>query len=99
MSLFQMKELMSSFLNSSELTEDLKIDLSHRLGITEDQVVHFFQTQSKKPRYLCVEAYSKLLKGKGLKCITESAHAFNSCLSTYMYIVHMVKVLVKEANS
>ena len=53
-SLFQMKELMRSFLNNSELTEDMKMGLSHRLGITQGQVVHFFKTQSKKPRSVSI---------------------------------------------
>ena len=65
MSLFQKKELMSSFLNNSELTEDMIISLSDKLGVTQAQVVHFFQTQSKKPRIASIQAYSELLQGKG----------------------------------
>ena len=38
---------MSSFLNNSELTEGMKIKLSDKLGVTQTQVMHFFQTQSK----------------------------------------------------
>ena len=48
---------MSSFLDNSELTENTKISLADRLGITQAQVVHFFQTQSKNPRSVCIEAY------------------------------------------
>ena len=69
---FPRKELMRSLLNNSELTEDMKISLSHKLGVTEGQVKHFFQTQSKKPRNVNIKAYSDL-EGKGLKWITESA--------------------------
>lgn len=50
LSLFQKKKLMSIFVNNSELTEDMKISLAHKLGVTQSQVTHFFQTQSKKPR-------------------------------------------------
>ena len=44
---FQELELMISFFNNNELTEDMKISLSERLGVTQAQVVHFFQTKSK----------------------------------------------------
>ena len=59
-----MKELMSSFLNNSELTENMKIKLSHRLGITQGQVQYFFNEQRKKPRNKSIQAYSELLQGK-----------------------------------
>ena len=62
---FQEKELMRSFLNNSELTKDMKIRLSGGLGVTQAQVVHFFQTQSKKPIIATIEAYSKLLDTRG----------------------------------
>ena len=75
LSLFQRKELMSIFLNNSKLTKDMKMSLSHRLGVSQAQIEHFFQTQSKKPRNVSMEAYSKLLRGKGLNCITKSMHA------------------------
>ena len=41
---------MSIFVNKSELTKDMKISLARKLGVTQGQVTHFFQTQSKKPR-------------------------------------------------
>ena len=63
-----MKELMSRFLNNSDLTEDMKISLSHELGVTQSQVKHFFQTRRKKPRNVNIQAYSELLQGMGLKC-------------------------------
>ena len=50
LSLFQKKELMSSFYNNCELTEDVMISLSQRLRVTQGQVKHFFQTRSKKIR-------------------------------------------------
>ena len=48
---------MNSFLNNSELTENMKMNLSDKLGITQAQVVHFFETQSKRARNVCIEAY------------------------------------------
>ena len=48
---------MSTFLNNSELTEDMKINLSDRLGVTQAQVMHFFQAQSKKLRSVCIKAF------------------------------------------
>ena len=45
---FQEKELINSFLKNSELTKDVRISLSHRLGVTQREVKHFFQTQSKE---------------------------------------------------
>ena len=47
LSLFQKKKLMSIFINNHELTEDMKISLAHKLGVTQSQVTHFFQAQSK----------------------------------------------------
>ena len=54
---FQEKELLSSFLNNSELTENMKINLSNKLGITQAEVLHFFQAQSKEARNVWIEAY------------------------------------------
>ena len=85
LSLFQRKELMSIFLNNSKLTEDMKMSLSHRLGVTQNQIEHFFQTQSKKPRNVSMEAYSKLLQGMGLNDITKSVHA-------HIYFVHQLYI-------
>ena len=76
-SLFQKKELLRSFLNNSELEEDTKTRLSERLGITQGQVQFFFQTQSKKPTNVSIEAYSKLCQGKGFNCIDEAVHSLS----------------------
>ena len=65
----QEKELLCSFLKNKELTKHMKISLSRRLGITHTEVKCFFQKQSKKPRNVSIEAYSKLLQGNGLKFI------------------------------
>ena len=62
-SLFQKKKLMSIFVNNSELTKNMMIGISHKLGITQTQVQHFFQKQSKKPTNVCGDAYSRLLQG------------------------------------
>ena len=67
LSRFQRKELLESFLNNSELTENIKMELCNRLGLTQICVSNFFRKQSKRPRRLCVEAYSKLLQGEILK--------------------------------
>ena len=72
--LFQKKELMCSFLKKRELTEDTKINLTEKLGITQAQVKHFFQTQCDNYRNESIEACSKLLQGKGSKCIDKSVH-------------------------
>ena len=81
---FQKKELLRSFLNNSELAEDTKTSLSERMGITRSQVQYFFQSQNKKPKNVSIEEYSKLLSGKGLKCIVESvlARTYWWCLYT-----------------
>ena len=84
LSLLQMKELMSRFLNNSVLTEDMKISLSHKLGVTQGQVEHFFKTQRKKPRNVSIQAYSELLQGKRLKgtLLHEAVHVFT------LYFLH-----------
>ena len=80
-----MKELMGRFLNNCDLTEDRKISLSHKLGVTQGQVKYFFKTQRKKPRNVSIQAYSELLQGKELKCTSlhESVHAFT------LHFLHM----------
>ena len=90
LSLLQMKELMSRFLNNSVLTEDMKISLSHKLGVTQGQVQHFFKTQRKKPRDVSIQAYSELLQGKGLKCtlLHESVHS----LTLYFFICSLLHI-------
>ena len=92
LSVLQMKELMSRFLNNSYLTEDVKISLSHRLGVTQGQVKYFFQKQRKKPRNVSIQAYSELLQGKGLKCtlLHESVHPFTLFFFTYMYTIYSI---------
>ena len=80
-------ELLGSFLKNKELTKRMKTTLSHGLGITQNQVKHFFQMQSKKPRTVSTEAYSKLLQGKGLKdmymCIYMNIIILNQCMHTF----------------
>ena len=85
---------MSSFLNNSEWTKELKVNLSNRLGVTESQIKHFLEKQRKKPRNESIEAYSKLLQGscKGLKCISESVHA---CLHSICNFLHAVFICSK----
>ena len=87
LSLFQMKELLGRFLNNSDLTENMKISLSRKLGVTQGQVKYFFQTQRKKPRNISIQAYSELLQGKRLKCtiLKESGHACIYSVFIYMY--------------
>ena len=60
---------MSILVKNSELTKDMMISLSHKLGISQSQVAHFFLKQSKKPRNVRVEAYSKLLRGNVLSSL------------------------------
>ena len=69
---------MRTFLNNSELTEDMNISLCDKLGVTQSQAKDFFQTLNKKPRNVSIKAYSDLLEGKGLKWITESADAVHA---------------------
>ena len=64
---FQRRELLKSLLNNSKLTEDIKMKLCHRLGLTRRTVVDFFVRQKKKPRNQTIEEYSKLLRGEKLK--------------------------------
>ena len=79
---------MRSFLNNSELTEDMKISLSDKLGVTHCQVANFFRTQSKKTRNESIKAYSDLLKGKGSKWITESVD--NSSAGTHLITLYLL---------
>ena len=93
---------MSRFLSNSELTKDMKINLSHRLRVTEAQVVHFFHTQSKKPRNASIEAYSKLLQCKGLKYMTNlGMRTFNLYINiAYMLFALELRIsnLILKAN-
>ena len=61
---FQQKELLKSFLNDCELTEEVKMELSNRLGLYRRSIMAFFRTQNKKPRNETIEAYLKLLQGE-----------------------------------
>ena len=88
---------MNEFLNNSELTEEIKINLSARLGITHGQVKHFFQLQSKKPRNVSVETYSKLSQGKGLKCVTYTKSML-TCIS-FVHIASMCYMCVHVKKS
>ena len=84
---------MSSFLNNSEWTKELKVNLSNRLGLTGSQIKHFLEKQRKKPRNESIEAYSKLLQGKGLKraFLNQCMHACIQFATFYMQCLYVVR--------
>ena len=62
--ILQYKELIRSFLNNSNLTKEVKIDLSNRLGLPVTSVVKFFKKQNRKPINESIAMYSKLLQSE-----------------------------------
>ena len=61
---YQKKELYKSFLNDSKLTNNVKINLSNRLGLPQISVANFFKRENRKTRNESMAAYLKLLQGE-----------------------------------
>lgn len=87
--LVQRKELLRSYLNNSQLTEDELIRLSNSLGLTQFCVKDYFRSRNKKPRSELVEEYTKLLEGGELRCYSIFKYDF----TLYPYFSASVKTI------
>ena len=90
---FQLEELLKSFLNNSKLTEDVKVELSNRLGLTRLCISDFFRRRNKKPRNQTIEEYSKLLQGEKLKYFVIFVFALH-LLSLLVYVLEKFRVSI-----